>query len=1097
MIVSHGGGFLQYLGGKTNATHIIASNLTQSKRKEFEKYRIVKPGWVVDSVQAGKLLPWSNYKLIEDSRQKNLAFASAANVGDTPSRQDSKNPYREQSDASWYTAKDKPAETCSATNQSIEEMIDDDAVPDELDLPEGGPEIPFQPGESAAAATPYPRQELAVKDEIDFDSTVFPAAMLDLVDRNLVEPDLSSPKKRSLDLEPETASKKPKLSAEEYNEALLADTQIRRSTVANPGFLEQFYRESRLHHLSTWKSELKSEMQALADSKTASQKVKRRPPGARRYILHVDFDSFFAAVSLKKHPQYIDQPVAVAHGTGAGSEIASCNYHARSSGVKNGMWMKTALDLCPSLRVLPYDFPGYEEASRAFYEELLSLTGNATVQSVSIDEALVDITGPVLSATDSDGINKGEGAIEREQEQASNIATKIRERIKARTACEVSVGIGGNILLAKVALRKAKPAGQYHVLPEEALDFIAPLEIRDLPGFAYKTGGKLEALSIKFVRDVREATKEALTNALGPKTGIKLWEYARGIDRKEVGDVEVRRSVSAEINWGIRFTNSEQVDTFMESLCTELSKRLLKEGVKGHHLTLKVMKRASDAPMDTAKFLGHGSCDSYTKSVSLRIATNAVPVLSRESISMLKSLGISPGELRGLGVQMTKLEKIKNDVTGAEHSSQKLLHFKSDRFSSRPTEIPDDPIVDNTTTPTKPKDVPGRVRFGAEELNQLTPSRKPLNTMGTQFLLPTQVDTGVLDELPNDIRSKLVDAHTKAPEAGTKRDKPGGDGWQGPFAALPSATQLDPEVLKALPLDVQREIMDFYEVPSFDEKSVADSEPRDSSPSPTKNAKVKKDPTPKKRGRGRPRKNAAGTSTLAQSSFITSHFIRKPVDDRTSSDSEHHQHSKRKLPKSQPNPPADSPNAEEAPALDDAEAAAAESDLDPSYLAALPSPLRREVLLNHRLTHVRAKNAQLQQQRRAADAAAAAAAAASRRAAPTLRLPPRPPRPTFTRAGLASLPDLRAALAEWVREFRAEGPYREDAAALGRYLARVVGEEEGDMDKAVRCVRWLEWVVGEELGEGDAREEWRRAVDAVGVDVQEAVKRRGLGRVRL
>src|ERR1700733_10150321 len=112
MIVSHGGGYLQYLGGKTNATHIIAANLTPSERKEFEKYRIVKPAWVVDSVQAGKLLPWSDYKLIEDSRQKNLTFVSGSNVKDEPSsRQGSKNPYREQSDSGWYSAKDKSGET--------------------------------------------------------------------------------------------------------------------------------------------------------------------------------------------------------------------------------------------------------------------------------------------------------------------------------------------------------------------------------------------------------------------------------------------------------------------------------------------------------------------------------------------------------------------------------------------------------------------------------------------------------------------------------------------------------------------------------------------------------------------------------------------------------------------------------------------------------------------------------------------------------------------------------------------------------------------------------------------------------------------------
>ena len=55
LIVSHGGGFMQYLDGKTTVTHIIAANLTPKKAVEFKRYRIVKPAWIVDSVSAGKV----------------------------------------------------------------------------------------------------------------------------------------------------------------------------------------------------------------------------------------------------------------------------------------------------------------------------------------------------------------------------------------------------------------------------------------------------------------------------------------------------------------------------------------------------------------------------------------------------------------------------------------------------------------------------------------------------------------------------------------------------------------------------------------------------------------------------------------------------------------------------------------------------------------------------------------------------------------------------------------------------------------------------------------------------------------------------------
>lgn len=223
--------------------------------------------------------------------------------------------------------------------------------------------------------------------------------------------------------------------------------------------------------------------------------------------------------------------------------------------------------------------------------------------------------------------------------------------MKATTGCDVSVGIGGNILQAKVALRKAKPAGQFQLKPDSVLDLIGDLTVQDLPGVGYSLGAKLEELGVKLVKDVRGVSREKLINHLGPKTGLKIWEYARGIDRTEVGNEVLRKSVSAEVNWGIRFVNQTQAEDFVKSLCEELHRRLSDNLVKGKQLTLKVMRRAADAPLEPVKHLGHGKCDVFNRSVVLGIATNAPEVLAKEAISMLRSFGITPGDLRGLGVK--------------------------------------------------------------------------------------------------------------------------------------------------------------------------------------------------------------------------------------------------------------------------------------------------------------------------------------------------------------------------------------------------------------------------------------------------------------
>lgn len=66
LVVQHGGTFKQYSEGKTTVTHIVASNLTPSKKVEFARYKVVRPEWITASVEAKQLLPWSDFKVIEE-----------------------------------------------------------------------------------------------------------------------------------------------------------------------------------------------------------------------------------------------------------------------------------------------------------------------------------------------------------------------------------------------------------------------------------------------------------------------------------------------------------------------------------------------------------------------------------------------------------------------------------------------------------------------------------------------------------------------------------------------------------------------------------------------------------------------------------------------------------------------------------------------------------------------------------------------------------------------------------------------------------------------------------------------------------------------
>lgn len=1129
LIVSYGGGFMQYLDGKTTVTHIIASNLTPKKKVEFSRYRIVKPAWVVDSIQAGKLLPWDAYRVVHEGVGQRLLGFENGNV--TSQINNHQKGYREQTDTSWYTSQVKGVadELDGPSTQTLPQGIQEPRLVQSIESEsQNAPSKPIdEPSSDLKSFRPVSAEtrdksvdsarvdvfdhQNAIRTFIDpIDSEIAPAANASLtgslsntqqegeqvpsessrspstlklspfLDVSSVHPDHSPNDMNGVSQPPvfpiedgqdvlgniQTSDIVPKrleeMTAEDHNAILLADPKVWKSTVVNPGFLKQYYEESRLHHLSAWKAQLKSQIQAMAVEKSSSQKAReKRPPGARRYILHADFDSFFVAVSLKKHPEYADKPVVVAHGAGAGAEIASCNYPARKFGVKNGMWMKHAQKMCSDLKVLPYDFKAYEEASRQFYEAVIDTGG--IVQSVSIDEALIDISLQCIAAGGHHGVGVHEGSIWREQDKADEIAQSMRSEVKERTGCAISVGIGGNILLAKVALRKAKPAGQYHIKPAEALDFLADLTMQDLPGIAYSIGGKLEEIGVKYVKDVRQLSKERMISVLGPKTGEKIWGYSRGIDQTEVGDQVIRKSVSAEVNWGIRFVTQEQAEEFIQSLCDELHKRLLNEGVKGRQLTTKIMRRAADAPLDPPKHLGHGKCDTFNKSILLGVATNDALVIGREAISILRGWGFSPGELRGIGCQMQKLEPLKSVTDGLNDSSQKRLQFKTSN-SAKPAPFSH---TDNTNVGDNESFQSSKAQARAHPAAAFAQNNFPgsksataLNSIGTEFGVSAQKDLDILSDGPQVVReaSEAKPLQPPAPDTRSETSSP----TPKLEKTFPSHSQIDLETLEALPDDVRAEVLAHYT------NSPKKSHNQAILPqSPRKDRAIrlpKKLTTPtKKRGRplgmGNKPWSKSALSTLTQSNFVTSTA-------KTSTS--------------------------KAPAIE-----AEDVPLDPDFLSALPPDIRSEVLAQARRDRLQKTGSLNLPASKCRAAKNAPQPPAGQR---MLKLPVQPEKPSFTSQKITELPGLREAINSWYEEFEEDGPYAEDVGALATYLERVV-VEEGDMAKAVAVVRWLKWVANGGKEHDVTREEeqmsWTDAVARVEDSLQNAVKVRGLGRLEI
>lgn len=458
----------------------------------------------------------------------------------------------------------------------------------------------------------------------------------------------------------------------------------------DPNFIQNFFENSRLHHLSNWKADLRSKF--LNDTFT------KPSPGDSLSIFHIDFDCFFATVAaLSCNTCDIDRdPIVVCHGTKS-SDIASCNYVARKYGIRNGMWVSRAKTLLPpdvELVCLPYNFEQIENKSKIFYEVLKDYEIKFDlILPVSIDEAVcVIINNHNIEPIDCDQICR-------------DVRSQIWEKTKG---CTVSIGCSDFLVLSRLNLKLAKPNG-YRVLTQDQLtkdeqfwdDFLAKFSIDDLPGVGYSIVSKLRADNPELdnllqLKQYYHNSLPLLQKCVGKKTGNKIFSFLQGKDDQESSrmiyqpeEFFARKSLSIEINWGIRFDTVQEIDDFIDSCAAYLVRKLIDLNKKTSQITMKLMRRSAHAPIEPAKYLGMGECDALSHTSRLGIPTSEVGVIATELKCTFRLLACPPKELRGVGVQFNKLVEVSSSVGGQQDKLrlpfQKTLNFEL--FNNLPNDV--------------------------------------------------------------------------------------------------------------------------------------------------------------------------------------------------------------------------------------------------------------------------------------------------------------------------------------------------------------------------------------------------------------------------
>ena len=287
-----------------------------------------------------------------------------------------------------------------------------------------------------------------------------------------------------------------------------------------------------------------------------------------RRILHCDMDCFYAAVHMRDDPSLVGKPVVVGGDPSGRGVVAAANYEARKFGIHSAMPAAEARRRCADTIFLRPDFSRYREESQAIFDIYREYT--PLVQTLSLDEAYLDVSEH-LGAFGS----------------ATAIAEDIRRRVRKERRLTVSVGVGPNQLVAKIASDQDKPDGLTVVRPSQAAAFLAPLPVRRLHGVGPATEKILLSMGLKTIADLREASVDLLSTRFG-HWGRAMQQRACGIDDRPVHNDHVRKSLSTERTFEENIGEAAAIDELLSSMAEEVARGLTKRELAASTITIKV-----------------------------------------------------------------------------------------------------------------------------------------------------------------------------------------------------------------------------------------------------------------------------------------------------------------------------------------------------------------------------------------------------------------------------------------------------------------------------------------------------------------------------
>ena len=279
-----------------------------------------------------------------------------------------------------------------------------------------------------------------------------------------------------------------------------------------------------------------------------------------KQILHVDVNNAFLSRDI---PAIIGGDETKRSGI-----VLAKSMKAKECGIRTGEPIYHAKIKCPSIRIFTSNYKIYRQYSDSLYKLLSNYTDK--IERYSIDECFLDMTNYLC----------GRNLID--------VAKEISVRIKKELKFTVNIGVAHNKLLAKMASDFQKPDKVHILYEEDIISKMWPLPVSELFMLGRKTVPKLYNMRIKTIGDLAKSDKFMLIKKFG-KHGLKMWEYANGIDDSEViYQPEKPKSVSNEATLPINVIKTEKLEEILLTLSEQVTFRLRKHKMVGEVVAVQL-----------------------------------------------------------------------------------------------------------------------------------------------------------------------------------------------------------------------------------------------------------------------------------------------------------------------------------------------------------------------------------------------------------------------------------------------------------------------------------------------------------------------------